>query len=183
MPILSSPRPDADPAHRASVRSSTWRPARLLRWLVTVAVVAASTNACGNGERASVELGLRFDATAEHPFTFRYPAAWAVGDEAEGELAIGVEDSVVMVLEPVHPWAGLGGFTGRAERMEVDGYEAYRMALGGDHAEGKGLAFRIDAAGTDVSLWFFAQDPAAYDEGLFTAIVETLDIDEQLLGG
>lgn len=144
--------------------------------LVPLLTLAVLLTTCGGEEtaRRPQHFGNQFQPTADRPYSFEYPSEWTPGQESQGELAIGVEDSVGMVLEPVHPWGGLGGFQGPGvERMEVAGYEAYRMALGGDPGEGKGMAYRINADGKDVTVWFFANDPAAYDENLFEAIMST----------
>lgn len=153
--------------------------------LLTIVVLFALVLAgCGDEDETSrsEELDATFEATAERPYTFDYPSGWVLGDGSEGEVALGIQDRVGVVLEPVHPWAGAGAF-GRegTERAEVDGYEAYRMSIGGGEREALGLAYRIDADGTDVSFWFFAMNPADYDEDLFLAIVDTFRIEEALL--
>lgn len=135
-----------------------------------------------DGTGQAPDLGNHFEASAERPYSFDYPSEWELGEESGGDLALGMgDDSVGMVLEPVHPWGGMGAF-GRqdVERLEIDGYEAYRMRLGGGE-QGKGVAYRINAGGTDVSVWFFAKGSAAYDEHLFEAIMNTFRFEERLL--
>ena len=45
------------------------------------------------------------------------------------------------------------------------------------------MAYRINLGGTDATVWFFANDSAAYDEGLFEAIMSTFRLEEGLLEG
>jgi hypothetical protein len=152
---------------------------------LAAALLAVAMAACGDDEgtkdASGYAMGSTFEATAERPYTFSYPSEWMIGDEVEGDLAIGIEGSVGMVLEPVHPWEGPGSFGQDGERVEIDGFEAYRMPLEGGE-EGKGLAYRVNADGTAATVWFFATDPAAYDEALFEAIMGTFHVDRQLLG-
>lgn len=142
--------------------------------------------ACGedDGSGQGADLGNRFVATAERPYSFDYPSEWTAGEEGEGDLALGIDHSVGMVLEPVHPWGGMGTFGRRdVEEVEVDGYEAHRMLLDREGATVRIVAYRINADGTDLTLWFFAEEPAQYDEDLVEAIMDSFRVDEGLLDG
>jgi len=157
-------------------------PVPLLPLLVLVVLLPT----CGgkDGTVQTADLGNRFQATAERPYSFDYPSGWTLGEETEGELVLGIEGSVGMVLEPVHPWGGMGGFRGPdVEPVEIDGHEAYRMALNDDEGDGQGVAYRVNLGGTDATVWFFANDSAAYDEVLFEAIMSTFRLEEGLLEG
>jgi hypothetical protein len=112
--------------------------------VVSLLVPAALLPGCINEGGVEDAQGLEnhFAATEERPYSFDYPSEWVLADEGGGDVPLGIDDSVGMVLEPIHPWLGTGAFGRRgAERVEVDGYEAYRMILGrpGEH----GLAYRI----------------------------------------
>ena len=154
----------------------------LAAFVFALAVILPACGGEDDAQEVDARLGNQFQATADRPYSFRYPTEWVIGEESEGELALGIEDSVGMVLEPIHAWGGPISFAGEdVDRIEIDGYVAYRMPLGGDGEEGQGLGYRIDADGVDVTVWFFARLSADYDEDLFEAIMSTFRFDVDLL--